>query len=239
MTACRGCIDSPPLQTMDALTQKLIDRAWNADKLRRQKAAIKRTVTSIRNQARDLDALLENDEREALFAAARVLDRWTGKAERAFTAKTQAEKAEAKRQELRASQARKAIMARYASDGLEQQIRHACAIASSDSYLPALPTRLRKGMQALVSDKQPLFRGDPASRFRRELRRAFDEAVNMIVDTMAHRTDPLADMLEQAHLRIDQSMATNRVEVDRLIVEVRAFLVRVQIERANAVPQTE
>ena len=61
----------------------------------------------------------------------------------------------------------------------------------------------------------------------------------MIVDTIAYRTDPLADMLAQAHLRIDQSMATNRVEVDRLIVEVRAFLVRVQIERANAVPQTE
>ena len=121
---------------MDALTQKLIDRAWNADKLRKQKASIKRTVTSIRNQARDLDALLDHDEREALFAAARVLDRWTGKAERAFTAKNQAEKAEAKRQASRASQARKAIMARYASDELEQQIRHACAIASSDQ-LPA------------------------------------------------------------------------------------------------------
>jgi len=224
---------------MDALTQKLIDRAWNADKLRKHKAAIKRTVTSIRNQARDLDALLDHDEREVLFAAAQVLDRWTGKAERAFTAKTHAEKAEAKRQALRASQARKAIMTRYASDELEQQIRHACAIASSDSYLPALPTRLREEMQALVSDKRPLFRDDPASRFRRELRRAFDEAVQSIVDTMAYRTDPLADMLEQAHLRIDQSMATNRVEVDRLIVEVRAFLVRVQIERANAVPQTE
>ena len=178
MTACRGCIDSPPLRTMDALTQKLIDRAWNADRLRKQKASIKRTVTSIRNQARDLDALLDDDEREVLFAAARVLDRWTGKAERAFTAKNQAEKAEAKRQATRATQARKAIMARYAGDDLEQQIRHACAIASSDRYLPALPTRLREEMRALVSDKRPLFRDDPASRFRRELRRAFDEAVN-------------------------------------------------------------
>jgi len=224
---------------MDALTQKLIDRAWNADKLRRQKAAIKRTVTSIRNQARDLDALLDHDEREVLFAAARVLDRWTGKAERAFTAKNNTEKAETKRRAARASQARKAIMTRYASDELEQQIRHACAIASSDRYLPALPTRLREEMRALVSDKRPLFRDDPASRFRRELRRAFDEAVQLFVGTMAYRTDPLADMLEQAHLRIDQSMATNRVEVDRLVVEVRAFLVRVQIERANAVPQTE
>jgi len=224
---------------MDALTQKLIDRAWNADKLRKQKASIKHTVTSIRNQARDLDALLENDEREALFAAARVLDRWTGKAERAFTAKNNTEKAEAKRQAARASQARKAIMTRYASDELEQQIRHACAIASSDRDLPALPTRLREEMQALVSDKRPLFRDDPASRFRRELKRAFDEAVQSIVDTIAYRTDPLADLLAQAYLRIDQSMATNHVEVDRLIVEVKASLVRVQIERANEVPHAD
>ena len=206
---------------MDALTQKLIDRAWNADRLRKQKAAIKRTVTSIRNQARDLDALLDNDEREALFAAARVLDRWTGKAERAFTAKNKAEKAEETRQATRASQARKAIMARYASDALEQQIRHACAIASSDSYLTALPTRLREEMQALVSDKRPLFRDDPASRFGRELRRAFDEAVQSIVNTIAYRTDPLADTLEQTYRWIDQSIETNRVDVDRLIVEVQ------------------
>ncbi|MGB5453530.1 MAG: hypothetical protein WBN00_15695 [Sedimenticolaceae bacterium] len=224
---------------MDALTQKLIDRAWNADRLRKQNASIKRTVSSIRNQARDLDALLDDDEREALFAAARVLDRWTGKAERAFTAKNQAEKAEAKRQATRATQARKAIMARYAGDDLAQQIRHACAIAGSESYLPALPTRLREEMQALLSDKRPLLRVDPGSRFGREFRREFDQAVQLIVDAIAYRTDPLADLLAQAYRRIDQSVATNRVEVDRLIVEVQAFLVRVQIERANAVPQSE
>ena len=153
--------------------------------------------------------------------------------------KNRIEKAEAKRQATRATQARKAIMARYAGDDLEQQIRHACAIAGSDSYLPALPTRLREEMRALASDKRPLFRDDPASRFRRELRRAFDEAVSLIVDTIAYRTDPLAVMLSQAYLRIDHSITTNRVEVDRLIVEVRAFLVRVQIERANAISQTE
>jgi len=163
-----------PLPTMDALTRKLIDRAWNADRLRRHKVAIKRTVTGIRNQAHNLDALLDDDEREALSAAVRGLDRWTAKAERAFTEKNKLEKAEATRQTTRATQARKAIMERYASDALEQQIRHACAIASSDSYLPALPTRLREEMQALVPDNRPLFRVGPDSRFRRELSRAFD-----------------------------------------------------------------
>jgi hypothetical protein len=130
-------------------------------------------------------------------------------------------------------------MARYVSDELEQQIRHACAMASSDSYLPALPTRLREEMQALVAGRIPLFRDDPGSRFRRELRREFDEAVQLIVDTIAYRTDPLADLLEQAYRRIDQSMETDRMDMDRLLEEVKAFLVRVQIERANAVPQSE
>ena len=82
-----------------------------------------------------------------------------------------------------------------------------------------------------------MFRDDPGSRFRRELRREFDEAVQLIVGTIAYRTDPLAELLAQAYLWIDQSMATDRMEVDRLIVEVKAFLVRVQIERANVAPK--
>ena len=84
-----------------------------------------------------------------------------------------------------------------------------------------------------------MFRKDPGSRFRRKLRREFDEAVQSVVDTMAYRTDPLAELLAQAYLWIDQSIETNHLEVDRLIVEVRTFLVRVRIARANAVPHAD
>ena len=147
---------------MDALTQKLIDRAWNADKLRRQKAAIKRTVTSIRNQARDLDALLDHDEREVLFAAARVLDRWTGKAERAFTAKNQTEKAEAKRQ----ASARLAGSKSDHDAVCERRVWSnrsgtPVPLPAAISYLPALPTRLREEMRALVIRQTTVVQGRP------------------------------------------------------------------------------
>ena len=49
---------------MVPLTQQLMQRAWNAEKLRRQKAAIKRIVTTLRKQSSELGPLLEHHARE-------------------------------------------------------------------------------------------------------------------------------------------------------------------------------
>lgn len=72
--ACRGCTEDPGT-TMDPLTQQLMQRAWNAERLRRQKVAIKRIVTTLRKQSSELGLLLNDDERAALDNAAHVLDR--------------------------------------------------------------------------------------------------------------------------------------------------------------------
>ena len=50
-TACHGCTEDPRT-AMDPLTQQLMQRAWNAEKLRQQKATIKRIVTTCANNPR-------------------------------------------------------------------------------------------------------------------------------------------------------------------------------------------
>jgi hypothetical protein len=48
--ACRGCIEDPGT-VMDPLTRTLMQRARTAEKLRQQKAAMKRIVTTLRKQS--------------------------------------------------------------------------------------------------------------------------------------------------------------------------------------------
>jgi len=218
---------------MDPLTQRLMQRAWNAEKLRRQKAAIKRIVTTLRKQSSQLGPLLDDNERDALDNAARVLDRWTGKAERAFKAKHRMEQEEQKRQEHRRHQTLEALRARYGGDSPDELIRHACALAKLDDYSSGIPGSLRNAMRWIENATRTRPGMDAGRYLRNELRNRVNEGMRSIADTIAYRTEPVPDLLHKAFERIDGTIVRDDTETSELITEVRAFLVRQQIVQAN------
>ena len=218
---------------MDPLTQRLMQRAWSAEKLRRQKAAIKRIATNLRKQSSELGPLLDDDERAALDSAARVLDRWTGKAERAFKAKRRTEQDEYRRQEQRRNQTLEALRARYGGDSLDDQIRHACAMAKLDDYSSDIPGSLRKAMGWIESATRERPGMNAGRYLRKELEDRVNEGMRSIADTIAYRTEPVADLLHKAFAKIDGTVGRDAAETSELITEVRAFLVRQQIVQAN------
>jgi len=218
---------------MDPLTQQLMQRAWNAEKLRRQKAAIKRIVTTLRKQSSELGPLLDDNERAALDNAARVLDRWTGKAERAFKAKHRTEQEEQSRQEQRRNRAFEALRARYGGDSPDEQIRHACAMAKLDDYSSDIPGSLRNAM-GWIESATPERPGMNAGRYlRNELKDRVNEAMRSIAGSIAYRTEPVADLLHTVFERIDGTIHKDDAKTSELITEVRTFLVRQQIVQAN------
>jgi hypothetical protein len=218
---------------MDPLTQQLMQRAWNAEKLRRQKAAIKRIVTTLRKQSLELGPLLNDDERDALDDAARVLDRWTGKAERAFKAKHRTEQEEHKRREQRRNRTLEALRERYGGDSLDEQIRHACAMAKLDGYSSDIPGSLRNAMRWIENATRTRPGMDAGRYLRNELKNRVNEGMRSIADTIAYRTEPVADLLHKAFEKIDGTVGRDAAETSELITEVRAFLVRQQIVQAN------
>ena len=218
---------------MDPLTQQLMQRAWNAEKLRRQKAAIKRIVTTLRKQSSELGRLLNDDERAALDNAARVLDRWTGKAERAFKAKHQMEQEEQRRQEQRRSRALEALRARYGDDNPDEQIRNAFAMAKLDGYSSDIPGSLRNAIGWIESATRERPGMDAGRYLRKELKDRVNEGMRSIADTIAYRTEPVPDLLHMAIDRIDVTIGRDDAETTELITEVRTFLVRQQIVQAN------
>ncbi|MCP5439693.1 MAG: hypothetical protein H6958_03585 [Chromatiaceae bacterium] len=218
---------------MDPLTQQLMQRAWSAEKLRQQKATIKRIVTTLRKQSSELGPLLDDDERAALDNAARVLDRWTGKAERAFKAKHRTEQEEHKRQEQRRNRTLEALRARYGGDSLDEQIRHACAMAKLDGYSSDIPGSLRNAMRWIENATRTRPRMDAGRYLRNELKDCVNEGMRSIADTIAYRTEPVADLLHKAFERLDGTIVRDNAETRELITEVRAFLVRQQIVQAN------
>ncbi len=218
---------------MDPLTEKLLQRAWNADSLRRQKAAIKRVVNSLRKQVSELGPLLDDDEKAALEHAARVLDRWTGKAERAFEAKHQTEQAEAARRQQRLRDALQALRTRYAGDAPEEQVRRTGAMTGQGAYPEDFVDWLRREMALLDSRARKYPGTDAGKALRNALQHRFDEAMHAIADEVAYRTEPLSDLLPPVIARIDDAMAENEAETNELIAETRAFLVRHQLVQAN------
>ena len=54
-----------------------------------------------------------------------------------------------------------------------------------------------------------------------------------IANTIAYRTEPVADLLNKAFERIDGTVVRDAAETTELITEVRTFLVRQQIVQAN------
>jgi hypothetical protein len=218
---------------MDPLTQQMMQRAWNAEKLRRQKAAIKRIATTLRKQSSELGPLLDDNERAALDNAARVLDRWTGKAERAFKAKHRTELEEHRRQEQRRSRALEALRARYGGDSPDEQIRHACAMAKLDGYSIDIPGSLRNATRGIENASRTRPGMDAGRYMRNDLKDRVNEGIRSIADTIAYRTEPVADLLNKAFERIDGTIVRDAAETTELITEVRAFLVRQQIVQAN------
>ncbi len=77
-------------------TQQRLQHTWNAEKLCRQKAVTKRIFTTLRKQSSESGPLLGDHDHAALNNAAHVLDRWTGKAERAFKAQHRTKQVERK-----------------------------------------------------------------------------------------------------------------------------------------------
>ena len=218
---------------MDPLTQQLMQRAWNAERLRRQKAAIKRIVTTLRKQSSELGPLLNDDERAALDNAARVLDRWSGKAERAFKVKHRTEQEEQRRQEQRKNRAIEALRARYGGDSPDEQIRNACAMAKLDGYSSDIPGSLRNAMGWIESATRARPGMDAGRYLRNELKDRVNERMRSIADTIAYSTEPVADLLHKAFGRIDGTIVRDDAETTELITEVRTFLVRQQFVKAN------
>ena len=218
---------------MDPLTQQLMQRAWNAEKLRRQKAAIKRIVTTLRKQSSELAPLLDDNERAALDNAARVLDRWTGKAERAFQVKHRTEQEEQRHQEQRRNRTLEALRTRYGGDSPDEQIRNACAMAKLDGYSSDIPGSLRNAMGWIESATRERPGIDAGRYLRNELRDRVNEGMRSIADAIAYSTEPEADLLHKAFERIDSAIHKADAETSELITEVRTFLVRQQIVQAN------
>lgn len=218
---------------IDPLAQQLIDRAWNAEKLRRQKAAIKRLVTTLRRQSCKLGTLLEVDERAVLDEAARILNRWTGKAERAFEGKHRAEQEVQRRQAQRSSRALGALRARYTADSLDEQIRYTCAIAKLDGYSPDFPESLRKEMRWIENTARSRPGMDAGRHLRNELKNHVNEGMRSTADVIGYRTDPLAELLQQVFEKIDATIARYDEDANDLIAEVRTFLVSQKIKQAN------
>ena len=218
---------------MDPLTKQMMQRAWNAEKLRRQKAAIKRIVTTLRKQSSELGPLLDDNERAALNDAARVLDRWTGKAERAFKAKRRTEQDEHRRQEQRRNRTLEALRARYGDGSLEEQIRNACAMAKLDDYSSDIPGSLRHAMGWIESSTRTRPGMDAGRYLRNELRDRVNEGMRSIADPIAYSTEPVADLLHKAVEKIDSAIHKDDAETSELITEVRTFLVRQQLVKAN------
>jgi len=218
---------------MDPLTQQLMQRAWNAERLRRQKAAIKRIVTTLRKQSSELGPLLNDDERAALDNAACVLDRWTGKAEHAFQVRHRTEQEEQRRQEQRRSRAIEALRSCYGGDSPEEQIRNACAMAKLAGYSSDIPGFRRNAMGWIESATRTRPGMDAGRYLRNELKDRVNERIRSIADTIAYRTEPVADLLNKAFEGIDGTIVRDAAETTELITEVRTFLVGQQIVQAN------
>lgn len=83
---------STTTKTEDPLVQALIDRTWRSEDLRAKKRSLTTLTNGLRRERDNLEKMLTPEEVELLTQAARMLESWQGRAERALREKEKLER---------------------------------------------------------------------------------------------------------------------------------------------------
>ena len=217
---------------MHELTQKLIDKAWNSDQLRKQKAQIKRTVTAIGKQRQELAGLLTDAEDKQLSETAYLLDKWAAKAERAFKEKLAAEKAEEQRRTQREQVAEKALLERYSTPDLRPRIVATCAICTVNSPdWPELSAKkIREKMHWIENNQDHQWAN--SDHLVRDINAVFASEIRSLARSIGYRQSPIDALIEEEAAKIDAEIEKQRLALSELLSEFDKWMVKRQLIEA-------
>lgn len=218
---------------MDNLIQTLINKAWGADDLKKQKAQIKRTVTAINKQRQDLEGLLDAEESQALVEAVRVLDRWTAKAEKALKEKVKAERGEEDRRAERIAIAEPKISERFGSTDIRELAVNGCVLAQivSPSWPVMKVSEIHEDMRLLTDDPGP--HRNPAEWLTNGIKQGFSDVKQELMCGIAASRRPLDELLNDLFDKAGKDEAESSEAYCALKAEINTFLVRHRIAGAN------
>jgi len=214
----------------DDLTQRLMRKAWNADQLRKQKAQIKRTVTAIGKQRQQLDGLLTSDEDKQLSEAARLLDRWAAKAERAFKEKQAVEKAEKQRRAKRIAIAVTALQEQYTVTDLRERIIITCALSyADDAGFPELTVDKIK-LEMTWIENNPEHQWANSNHLIQTINTAFNDAIRSLASNISfecgYRDSDVEPVITEFKAKIDLEIDRQRLKLSSLLDALDEWLVK-------------
>ena len=205
---------------MSEAIQQLVKR-HNADSLKRQKAQLKRTATTLRSQVESLGAFLSERERAQLSASVDLLERWSSRVDKAYTMQHQNECQAKEFRQQRCNHSRLLFADRYIPSDLHEKIIITCAL--SDLYSPNRP---ELSEEKLVSKMQWF---DDNADQGRCLPGAVKGLVRMVDEAWRAMTDELIDEVvwDFRQESVDDAFARISTRLDAAIDRQRGLLVEV------------
>jgi hypothetical protein len=210
----------------DDLTRRLFERYRSPDDLRKKTLALKRALTSLRNELGDLQkaCLLDASELQTLADAFAVIDRWTGKAERAHKERARVAGVEQERVRARQAAALHSLRERLAANDFRRQIVVGDAIAAVTRhfgrgdwlhYLLESARLPRNTLRAIGND----------------ISRRYADQLRELAERIDYREEPVADLVEQWLAKVAE--AERPAQCAPVITELEQLIARAALEQAN------
>jgi len=216
----------------------------NADYLKRQKAQLKRTATTLRSQVESLGAFLSERERAQLRMSADLLESWSSRVGKAYTMRNQNERKAKALREQRRHRAQVLFADRYTPKDLHEKIIITCALSELYSRnWPALSAeKLENKMQRFDNNAgqgRGLLGGvKGVVRWVNDAWRAMTEGLS---DDIARdfKQEPVDDTFARISTRLDAAIERQRGLLIEVLARCDTWMVQQRIVEANALAVDE